>query len=87
MPNTTRHVLKGNEVQFAGSVQLHIDPAAAAGPTGSQADSRPAGVRIAENHAKYAVVEVTCSCGRTTYVRCEYAAAHTPPVAAGSVQG
>jgi hypothetical protein len=86
MPNMTRHVLKGNEVQFAGSLQLHIDPPAAVGPTQPQADSKPVGVRIAENHAEYALVEVTCSCGRTTYVRCEYAATHTPAVAAGSGQ-
>jgi hypothetical protein len=28
--------------------------------------------RIVENHPKFADIEITCSCGTKTYVRCEY---------------
>lgn len=70
-----RHLLKTSEVQFAEPLQLSLDPAAAP-PTGATpADSQPARIRIAENHPEYALVEVTCSCGKTTYVRCDYAPA------------
>lgn len=70
-----RHLLKTSEVQFAEPLQLSLDLAAPP-PTGAApADSQPARIRIAENHPEYALVEVTCSCGKTTYVRCDYAPA------------
>lgn len=72
-----RHVLKATEVQSAAPLQLALNPTtppAAAGPTPS---SQPACVRIAENHPEYALVEVTCSCGKKTYVHCDYAPAQT----------
>jgi hypothetical protein len=84
MPNPTRHVLKGNEVQFTGALQLHIDPTMNAGmPAKPESHAQSVQVRIAESNAQYAIVEVTCSCGKTTYVRCEYAGASVLPVAAG----
>jgi len=43
--------------------------------SGSPATSAPARIRIAENHPEYALVEMTCSCGKITYVRCDYAPA------------
>jgi len=68
-----RHVLKANEVQFAGPLQLPLDPAALPGTGGPMVASEPAHIRIAENHPEYALVEVTCSCGKITRVRCDYA--------------
>jgi len=67
-----RHVLKTSEVQFEGPLQLSLDPVAAPVPSGPQAAAPQARIRIAENHPEYALVEVTCSCGQTTYVRCDY---------------
>jgi len=75
MPKTMRHVLKANEVQFADPLQLSLDPAAPPGTGGPTPTSQPAHIRIAESHPEYALVEVTCSCGRTTFVRCDYAPA------------
>jgi hypothetical protein len=70
-----RHVLKASEVQLAGSLQLSLDPSAPPQASGSSASASPARIRIAENHPEYALIEVTCSCGQSTYVRCDYAAA------------
>lgn len=71
-----RQVLKANEVQFEAPMQLDLDPGPKSSARGPQpacaAPSMPAQARIAESHAEYALVEVTCSCGQTTYVRCEY---------------
>ena len=73
------HILKADRVQLADALQLSLDPAASpvtADPMRAcQPSSEPAHIRIAENHPEYALVEVTCSCGKTTLVRCDYAPA------------
>ena len=73
-PKTTRHVLKATEVALDNPVQLAIDPTAATDCCRSK--SAPAGpsARITQTHPDYAVIEVTCACGRTTHVRCDYVA-------------
>jgi len=70
-----RHVLKANEVQFADPLRLPLDPTAPLETSVPTPASGPAHIRIVENHPKYALVEVTCSCGTTTQVRCDYAPA------------
>ena len=70
-----RHVLKANEVQFAGPLRLPLDPTAPLETGRPALTSEPAHIRITENHPEYALVEVTCSCGKTTLVRCDYAPA------------
>lgn len=72
MLKTTRRILKASEVAFRDPFHLHLDPAAL--PAGTEAPSAAAGpsVRIAQNHPQYAIIEVTCPCGTTTYIRCEY---------------
>ena len=75
MVKTTRHVLRADEVAFENPLHLGLNPAVR--PRGADAQCVPAGpsVRIAENHPEYAVIEVTCACGKTTSIRCDYAAA------------
>jgi len=75
MLKTIPHVLKANEVRSAGPMQLSLDPGAALPAGAAPVASAPARVRIAENHPEYALVEVTCSCGKITYIRCDYAPA------------
>jgi len=87
MPNTARRVLKGNEVQLAGSRQLRMDLPATPRRAGSQLDSIPVRVHIVETHPEFAVVEVACSCGKVTYVRCEYSAGNGAPPSPEPVQG
>jgi hypothetical protein len=82
---TLRHVLKSSEVRFEGVFQLGLKPSV------SPSDKRCGGsaaarIRIAENHPDYAVVEVVCSCGKTTYVRCDYNSATATPVGAAPAQ-
>lgn len=69
-----QHVLKANQVQLEGSLQLGIDQTTTRKGNGSHPGSSVARVRIAEAHPEFAVLEVTCACGRTTLVRCDYAA-------------
>ncbi len=82
---TSRHVLKANTVRFEGTYHLGLTPGDAA------CEKRPGGsgtsrIRIAENHADYAIVEVLCSCGKTTYVRCDYNSAVASPAGAPPAQ-
>jgi hypothetical protein len=72
MLKTTRRILKADEVAFRDPLHLDLDPVAP--PAGSETPSTATGpsVRITQNHPQYAIIEVTCPCGRTTYVRCEY---------------
>jgi hypothetical protein len=79
MLKTTRHVLKADEVTFDNPLHLGLDPAAQ--PHGRESPCASAGpsVRVAQNHSEYAVIEVTCACGKTTYIRCDYGAANPSP--------
>jgi hypothetical protein len=70
-----RRILKADEVAMEGPLQLSIAPGATlCGPQPAAPAAIPS-VRVAQDHAEYAVIEVTCPCGRTTYIRCDYAVA------------
>lgn len=72
MRKTESNILKSNEVKIQG--QFHLD----AGPTDAppQQQANPtlpvSQVRILENHPEYAVLELTCSCGNKSHIRCQY---------------
>ncbi len=79
MIKPTRHILKAEEVAICDPFHLDLHPAVPpAGPEAPPAgpEAPPAGtgprVRIAQNHPQHAIIEVTCPCGKTTYIRCEY---------------
>jgi hypothetical protein len=87
MPKTTQHILKAAEVTLDDRLRLSLEPAAPAScavPHGAPAASS---VRITQNHPDYATIEVTCPCGRTTHIRCDYAAASPSPVRQEPNQG
>ena len=83
MPKATGRILKPNEVQFEGVFKLELTPTAA-----STADATtntapvPQKITMVENTPEFALVEVTCSCGTKTLVRCEYAPGQAPAQAA-----
>jgi hypothetical protein len=73
MLKTTRHILKADEVAFDDPFHLGIDPARPRHGMEPQSGSAAPSVRVTENDPEHAVIEVTCPCGQTTYIRCEYA--------------
>ncbi len=82
MKETAGRILKGDNVKFEGQLQLGACRASA-GVTqglsgGKNAASAVPQARIVEEHDEFAVIEITCSCGTKTSVRCEYAAAKLP---------
>lgn len=75
MERNTERVLKNNDVEVSGRVQLPgISPADNNTVRAAQ-PSLPAAAAIVENTADFALIEVTCVCGRKTVVKCEYKAA------------
>ena len=75
MAKVSGRILKSEDVRLEG--QFHLDLAqAASAPGGHQPRSGvPAApqARVLENNPEYAVIEVTCTCGASTRLRCEYA--------------
>ncbi|MCX5645710.1 MAG: hypothetical protein NTZ17_13695 [Phycisphaerae bacterium] len=86
MFKTARHILKADQVAFDGPLHLSLDPAGRPHSTDPQCDSAGPNARVTQNHPQYAIIEVTCACGKTTYIRCDYAAANPAPVAQSAAQ-
>jgi hypothetical protein len=79
MIGVSGQILKSKDVVFEG--QCYLDPARimAVKAKKQKGDTLadPTRVCILENHPKYAIVEVTCTCGLRMCFRCEYASAKT----------
>jgi len=74
MDKEVTRILKSNEVNLQGRVQLHLmqPQQACGGPKDASAAPAKQQVRIVESHPEYAVIEITCCCGTRIYLRCEY---------------
>ena len=75
MIGTAGRILKSNDVKLEGQFHLDVAKAGLDLPKQQIAASSAPQVRILENHPEYAVLEVTCSCGRKMSLKCEYAGA------------
>jgi hypothetical protein len=72
-----KHILKGNNVKLEG--RFHLDTGEVPGPVKEKEEaSATPQVSIVENQPEFAVIEITCSCGTKSYVRCEYTADKPP---------
>ena len=81
MPKTVGHIIKGSDVKLEG--QFHLDVAqvrsSIGGPQKTTAALATPKARIMESQPGFAVIEITCSCGKRTDLRCEYAGAEQAP--------
>lgn len=73
MEKAARRILKSNDVRLEGRFRLDTrqPPQGPAGKKSDVASHEPA-VHLVENNPEFAVVEVTCSCGAKTRIKCEY---------------
>ena len=80
MPKTACHILKGEDVKLEGQFHLDVTQGGAAiqGPKQNRTTLSAPQVRIVQNHPEFAVLEITCSCGLKTNVKCEYPGPQTP---------
>ncbi len=65
------HILRGNEVEIEGHYDLGAGKPGLATAEANQFDDTDQ-VRIVENCPQYTIIEITCACGKTSYVRCEH---------------
>ena len=75
MVKTAGRILKSNDVKLEGQFHLDVTQAGSDLPKQQVAASSEPQVRVLENHPEYAVIEVTCCCGRKMSLKCEYAGA------------
>jgi hypothetical protein len=76
MENSAR-IIKGSNVKLEGTFRLDTGmprSSAAKEPPVSSASQAAQGVqaRIIESNPQYAIIEVVCTCGTRTQIRCEY---------------
>lgn len=74
MPKTAGHILKSHEVKLEGKFRLDVAQVQSrtGGPTQQSPPLNDPQVRIVENHPEFADIEITCSCGLKTHLKCEY---------------
>lgn len=73
MRHSACRILKESEVKVDGQFTLDIVQAQAAQSEEPAADLSEPQVRIAESQSDFSVIEITCSCGTSMFLRCEYA--------------
>lgn len=80
MENTTGSVLKSDAVKVEGTFNLGAESAATATATATSPNTpkaNPGSVKtqasIIENNPEFVLIELTCSCGTKTHVKCQYA--------------
>lgn len=72
MIQTINRVLKSDEVEIDGKCHLDIGRSVSSAQPGKNNNSAAAKARILDNTNEYALIELICSCGKKTLVRCEY---------------
>jgi hypothetical protein len=72
MMQTINRVLKSDEVEIDGRCNLDIGRCVSSAQPGKISSSAAAKARILDNTSEYALIELVCSCGRKTLVRCDY---------------
>jgi len=75
MIRTAGRILKSNDVKLEGQFHLDLAKAGLDLPKQQGSVSSSPKVRILENHPQYALIEITCSCGKRLSLKCEYAGA------------
>jgi hypothetical protein len=80
MPKTTGHIIKGEDVKLEGQFRLDVTNVQSpiGGPKQTSQDLVTPQARIAKSQPEFAVIEITCSCGKRTDLRCEYVGAQAP---------
>jgi len=78
MDKTQGRILKSKDIILQGRIKLdmaHTNHKAAKSQNSVLAAPQ---VRIVEKHSEFAVIEITCSCGTKTHVKCEYTETEQP---------
>lgn len=76
MEKSAARILKSTDVKMDGTFRLEnsvqVPQQQKAKPSSAVAASSAVQARIVESQPQFAVIEVVCSCGTKTLIRCEY---------------
>ena len=73
MRKTAGRILKESDVKLDGQFTLDIVQTETGSSREPAADLVEPKVRIVESQSEFSVIEITCSCGTSMFLRCEYA--------------
>lgn len=73
MKTAAGHILNSNDVKLEGQFHLDIDLATKRLTEEKGAATAAPQAHIVESHPQFVVIEIICSCGTKTYLKCEYA--------------
>jgi hypothetical protein len=74
MEEKTQRVIKADNIKIDGPVKLGLNTAGGSPrPAVSVSGAGSAGAVIVEKNSQFMTVEVTCTCGKKTYLKCEFA--------------
>lgn len=82
MQKTTGRIIKSDQVKLEGRLQLDVPQVQPNLPKGATTAPVTQQAHIVESHPEFAVIEIICSCGRSTYLKCEYTESESPAEAA-----
>jgi hypothetical protein len=77
MVRTLGRILKAEDVRLEGSMQLEVEPVGTPPPRRNNIGSVTPQAQIVQQENEFVVVELTCSCGAKTHVKCIYADSQT----------
>ncbi|MHC4158171.1 MAG: hypothetical protein ACYSSO_03740 [Planctomycetota bacterium] len=77
MEKTAGHILKGDNVKLEGQFHLDVTRAKTRLPKDKTSAAVTPQAQIVEQQPEFAVIEITCSCGTKTHIRCEYPVTET----------
>ena len=77
MTRSTARILKADDIKLDGRFQLNISQTEPPPKDENKPFVAPQ-ARIIDKQPEFAVIEITCSCGTKTHLRCEYAAEPIP---------
>ncbi|RKY24906.1 MAG: hypothetical protein DRP62_02605 [Planctomycetota bacterium] len=86
MQKATGRILKSDDIKLDG--QFHLD-IGRVGPSPAKEKNTALTApqaHIVESHPEFTTIEVTCSCGTKTYIRCEYADSQSDVSEAGQTK-
>jgi len=86
MRKTAGRILKESDVKLDGRFTLDIVQTETDSSRESAADLVEPKVRIVESKSEFSVIEITCSCGTSMFLRCEYASVKGAEVSEKNVE-
>jgi hypothetical protein len=78
MRNASSRILKASDVKVEGKFTLDVLQIQSDSSKQTSTALVEPQVRIVKSESEFSIIEITCSCGETINIKCEYAAPKAP---------